>query len=243
VSVVRDVLTRARPVDLGRDVRDEYHWLCNQRRRGVEVEELDQDFETLLSDSDPRVRGAAVCWFGQHRVDGVGPLLLASFRAGQALYEGEPQPWLPGELDQLDWLRIAIAKNALGVPGGLKVTRESVLRPGRGQDVFVALLHAEPVWVRDNLARIAAASPEVIEILFFHLQLRGVALDEVTAQLASRAPGSGEALLRALDSRGLDLEQAVLRLMERVESEPLRRWIEAAVQDPTRREAALALLE
>ena len=174
---------------------------------------------------------------------GVGPILVVAFLSEQALYDGQPQGWLPGDRDQGDWLRIAIAKNALDVPGGLQIAQDAALRPGRGQDVFVSLLHAEPRWVRANLARIATRSPAVIDILFFHLGLLDVDPADVAAELAADAPEAGAALLAALGARELDISPAVLGLVQHIDVLRLRGWIEAAVQDPVRRAAALELLE
>lgn len=243
MNSVRDVLTGAELVDLGRHTRDAYHWLSDQARvdEGTAAR-IHQDFVGLVLDADPDVRAAAVCWFGQHHVPGVGPILVAAFLSSRADYEGQPQSWLPGGQDQLDWLRIAVAKNALGVPGALDITKDSVLRPGRGQDVFVALLHQEPTWVQGHLPRIAVRSPEVVDILFFHLGILGIDTAGATAQLATEAPDIGDVLLRVLVARDLDLEQAVLRLAEQLDSAQLRAWIEAEVPPGPKQAAALALL-
>lgn len=240
---VRDVLTGVEPIDLGRHTRDAFHWLSNQEYQGPEtVQRLNAGFAELISDPDRDVRGAAVLWFAGHVVPGVGPMLVAAFSSHKELYEGVKQDWMDdrGPLDQI--MALAIAKNALDVPGGLEIAREEALKPYRGGWMVAILVHADPLWVRAHLAEIATHSPAAIEVLFFHLGLLDTDLEAVTAQLATEASESGGALLKALHSRGADLEQAVLRLLEQVGEERVTLWLNAVVEDDGERAHYLGML-
>jgi hypothetical protein len=243
MSWVRDVLTGAEAVDFGRHTRDEFHWLSNQKHAGdAAVAKLDQGFAGLLSDPDARLRGAAVCWFAYNVARGVGPMLVAAYLSHPELYEGVPQPWLDDAGDQGRLMVQAIAKNALDVPGGLDLVRAEALKDYRGQNVVAFLVHADPAWVRDHLAQIATSSPAAIDVLFFHLGLLGIDLLATVAHLATHAPESGGALLKALHGRGEDLEQAVLRLQEQVGEERVTLWLNAVVQDEDERARYVGLL-
>lgn len=240
---VRDVLTGAEPIDLGRHTRDAFHWLNNQEYHGPEtLQRLNEGFAELISDPDRDVRGAAVLWFAGHVVPGVGPMLVAAFTSRRQLYEGVKQEWSDDRapLDQI--MALAIAKNALDVPGGLEIARTEALRPYRGGWMVSILVRADPLWVRSHLAEIATHSPTAIEVLFFHLGLLGVNLEAVTAHLASDASEAGGALLKALHTRGLDLEQAVLRLLEQVGEERVTLWLNAVVEDDGERARYLGML-
>jgi hypothetical protein len=243
MSWVRDVLTGAEAVDFRRHTRDEFHWLSNQKYGGeAAVAKLDQGFAGLLSDPDPRLRGAAVCWFAHNVARRTGPTLVEAYLAHPELYEGVPQPWLEDAGDQGRLMVQAIAKNALDVPGGLDLVRAEALEDHRGQNVVAFLVHADPAWVRDHLAQIATSSPAAIDVLFFHLGLLGVELTATVAHLATRAPEAGGALLKALHARGEDLEQAVLRLQEQVGAERVTLWVNAVVEDEDERARTLGLL-
>ena len=112
MGIVRDILTGEQPVEFGRDTRDEYHWLSNQKYRGAEVKQaLNDAFVPLLLDGDEAVRGAAVCWFAQNRHKPAGDALLAAWTDHRALFEGQPQPWLPDARDQLQLLEVALSKS------------------------------------------------------------------------------------------------------------------------------------
>ena len=240
---VRDVLTGEERVEFGRHTRDEFDWLCKRKYHGEEiVQRLNAEFAELISDENRRVRGAAVLWFSSNVVKGVGPMLVAAWQSHPELYVGVAQEWREHR-ETLDQIIVhAIARNALGVPGGLEIVRQEALRPGRGGWMVTTLVHADPLWLRANLPEIATNTPAAIDTLFFHLDLLGTNLESVTAQLATDAPEAGGALLESLHSRGLDLEQAVLRLYEQLGAERVAVWLKAVVKDKAERARYLELL-